>query len=79
MKHMKKLLRILTISTLAHCQISTLIYAQPTLMWAKQMGGITSDYGYSIALDSFENVYTTGLFESPVILPTQNFLEGPVC
>ena len=32
------------------------------LVWAKQMGGNDDDYGYSIALDSSANIYTTGTF-----------------
>jgi hypothetical protein len=33
------------------------------LVWAKQMGGTSDDYAYSIALDGSENVYTTGLYQ----------------
>ena len=31
-------------------------------VWAKSMGGTGNDYGYSIAVDSNGNVYTTGIF-----------------
>lgn len=36
------------------------------LIWAKAMGGIGSDGGASIALDSFGNVFTTGYFSKTV-------------
>jgi len=60
---MKIILKIIAISTLAHWQINTLTFAQPTLMWAKQMGEASSDQGFSIAVDDSGNVYTTGYFQ----------------
>src|SRR5258708_19018608 len=33
------------------------------LLWAKQMGGISNDYGYSIALDASGSVYSTVYFQ----------------
>ncbi len=36
------------------------------LIWAKRMGGNSSDYGYSITTDNIGNVYTTGTFKGTV-------------
>lgn len=43
-----------------------------SFVWAGNMGGATIDDCYSISLDSFENVYTTGLFQN-----TADFNPGP--
>lgn len=42
------------------------------LLWAKQIGGTNSNEGYSIAIDSSGNVYTTGFFYG-----TADFDPGP--
>ncbi|MCE2995079.1 MAG: BspA family leucine-rich repeat surface protein [Cyclobacteriaceae bacterium] len=41
-------------------------------VWAKSMGGIDTDYGYSIAVDASGNVFTTGHFAG-----TADFDPGP--
>ncbi|WMX15899.1 SBBP repeat-containing protein [Aureispira sp. CCB-E] len=35
-------------------------------LWARSMGGNTTDYGYSIAVDNIGGVYTSGLFRETV-------------
>jgi len=40
--------------------------ASGNFLWAKSFGGYSDDYGYSIAVDASENVYTTGYFERTV-------------
>jgi hypothetical protein len=35
-------------------------------IWAKRLGGVNSEEGYSIALDNSGNIFTTGVFEGTV-------------
>jgi uncharacterized protein (TIGR02145 family) len=46
--------------------------ASGNFVWAKQLGGTSGDYGYSIAVDASGNVYTTGSFYE-----TADFDQGP--
>lgn len=44
------------------CILNSGVYAQPAFLWAKQMVDGGYDSGWSIAVDSNGNVYTTGYF-----------------
>ena len=46
--------------------------ASGNFVWAKNMGGTGSEYGYAIAVDASSNVYTTGFYSSTV-----DFDPGP--
>ncbi len=45
--------------------------------WAKRAGGITTDYGYGIAVDGNGNTYITGVFEGPADFGTTT-LTNPI-
>ncbi len=63
--------RILTIFFLSHFYFFS--HSQITsLNWAKQLGGIGAESGWSVATDKNGNVYTTGYFGSIV-----DFDPGP--
>ena len=49
--------------------------ASGNFLWAKKMGGISEDAGYSIALDASENVYITGEFHETMYVDTVNGTE----
>ena len=55
------LITIIYISTFSIIQAQNL-----TLDWAKSFGGIEHDTGYSIAIDSNNNIYSTGFFNDAV-------------
>ncbi len=46
------------------------------LVWARSMGGALNDVGIGIAVDSYNNVYTTGYFNTNATYPTADFDPG---
>ncbi|MBC7937565.1 MAG: SBBP repeat-containing protein [Rhizobacter sp.] len=43
--------------------------ASGNFVWAKQLGGLNTEMGYSIAVDALGNVYTTGTFQGTLANP----------
>ncbi len=65
--------KIIIIVLLTFLGLSNSAVAQDvSLLWAKQMGGASSDGGESIVVDANGNVYTTGYFNG-----TADFDPGP--
>ncbi len=59
MKRIKVLVMLIVIANQLNAQ-------NPSLIWAKRMGGIISDQANSIVVDTSGNVYTTGHFSNTV-------------
>jgi hypothetical protein len=58
--------KVLLVILLAVNFIVVNCYAQPTMDWVKGFGGTGADVGTSIAVDSYDNVYSTGVFQGIV-------------
>ena len=66
-----------TFNTVGYWDIFTAGYAGPNgaWQWSRQIGGHKNNYGYGIAVDPTEHVYTSGSFDEDVIVPMDsNFL-----